>query len=68
MEKKLLTNNPLVKTSQFYNPKYIQYFDDPKDIDWNFVKERIPIDYHYHNEYSGTNFIKEVLNILERKV
>lgn len=66
--KKLLTNNPLVKTSQFYNPKYIQYFDNPKDIDWNFVKERIPIDYHYHNEYSGTNFIKEVLNILERKV
>ena len=45
--KKLLTTNKNVVNLPFYNPDYIHVFEKPEDIDWDWVKERIPIDYHY---------------------
>ena len=42
--KKLLTNNKNVVNLPFYDPAYIRVFEKPEDIDWNWVKERIPVD------------------------
>lgn len=38
LNKKLLTNGPFVKSSEFYHESYISVFHDETDIDWDFVK------------------------------
>lgn len=58
--KKLLTNNEDIKNNHFYNPEYIHVFSKVDDIDFNWVKEIIPVDYHYHNEYSPIEFIRKM--------
>lgn len=65
LNKKLLTNNPLVKESKYYNPRYIYCFQKTNEIDWDFVKERIDVDYHYEGEYSGLYFIEQVKRMLK---
>lgn len=63
--KKLLTNNEDIINNPFYNPEYIHVFKNIDDIDFNWVKEQIPINYHYHNEYSPIEFIRKVTKDLE---
>ena len=58
--KKLLTNNVHVKEYPFYNPKYIHIFQSPHDIDYNWVKERIDVDYHYDGRYSPLHLIDDI--------
>lgn len=53
--RKFLTNWPGVKDSKYYNPEYIQYFDDIDSINIDFIKERSKVDYHYDNELSPIN-------------
>lgn len=50
--KKLLTNNPSVLTFKYYRQDYIQYFSQPQDIDWEWVKNKIVVDYEYQGEFS----------------
>lgn len=61
--KKLLTNNIHVKELPFYNPDYIQVFEDVKDIDTAFVKDRTIVDYGYKDEFSPIHLL-EYLNKL----
>lgn len=63
--KKLLTNNEDIINNPFYNPEYIHVFKNIDDIDFDWVKEQIPINYHYHNEYSPIEFIQKVIKDLE---
>lgn len=58
--KKLITNNKNVVNLPFYNPDYIQIFEKAEDIDWNWVKERIPVDYHYDGRFSPVHIIDEI--------
>lgn len=58
--KKLLTNNEGIKNNPFYNSEYIHVFNKVDDIDFDWVKEIIPVDYHYHNEYSPIEFIQKM--------
>ena len=58
--KKLLSNNPLVKTMRFYNPEFMQIFDDPREIDLNFLRSSGKAEYHYHDEYSPVVWIKRL--------
>lgn len=62
--RKLLTNWKGIKESHYYNPKYIQYFDDVDNIDMNFIKQKCNVDYHYNNELSPTN----LLNLIKQKL
>ena len=55
--KKLLTNNPNIKELSFYNPKYMQHFESVEDIDFEWVKRRELIDYHYNNEFSPNHIL-----------
>lgn len=65
--KKLLTNNKNVVNLPFYNPEYIHVFEKPEDIDWNWVKERIPVDYHYDGRFSPTHLIDRIIELEEQK-
>lgn len=56
--KKLLTDNPYIKTNKYFDPKYIQLFDNPSEIDPNFIKESsVNVNYHYSGEFSPVNLI-----------
>jgi len=58
--KKLLTNNKMIKNEKYYNPKYMQIFEKVEDIDWEFVKEEIVVDYMYKGEYSPLVFLENI--------
>lgn len=58
--KKLITNNQLVKKLPFYNSDYIQVFDKVEDIDIEWIKKEVQVDYNYQDEFSPVNFLKEI--------
>ena len=62
--KKLLTNNPSIFSFKFYNPKLVQYFNDPKLIDYKWIREETDEKYNYHNEFSPVH----LLNVIEEKI
>lgn len=58
--KRLLTNNPMIKELEFYKSGFIQYFDNIEDIDVAFVLDRRPVNYHYQGEFSPIHFIEHI--------
>ena len=62
--RKILTNNKAILDFKFYNPEYIQYFENVDDIDWDWVKKDIDVDYKYNNEFSPVHFINEICSKL----
>lgn len=58
--KKILTNNQLIKESKYYNPNFMQIFESVDDINPNFITSDIKVDYKYDNTFSPINFIKEL--------
>lgn len=67
LNKKLLTNNPYVKQEKEYNPQFMQVFDDIKDIDWDFVRDVIPVDYHYDGRFSPIRWLENIEQELHKK-
>ena len=65
--KKLLTDNKDVVNMPFYNPEYIHVFDRPEDIDCNWIKERIHVDYGYDGRFSPTHLIDKIMELEEQK-
>ena len=65
--KKLLTNNKNVKQLQFYDEKYMRFFENIQDIDFEWVKRREHIDYGYNNEFSPIWIIKKIEEIENEK-
>ncbi len=64
--KKLLTNNKNVVNLPFYDSQYMKVFETPEDIDWEWVKERIPVDYHYDGRFSPKNILDHIISIMEK--
>lgn len=62
--RKILTNNKAIFDFKFYNPKYIQYFDNADNIDWDWVKNDIDVDYKYNGEFSPVHFINDIYSKL----
>lgn len=60
--KKLLTNNVSITKFQFYNPKYMKVFEKVENIDWEWVKSKDDVDYHYDGSFSPLRFIEEIKN------
>lgn len=58
--KKLLTNNESILSFPYYNSEFMQYFKNPDEINMNFLKKDITVDYRYHGEYSPQNFIQRI--------
>lgn len=65
--KRLITDNPSVLTSSFYNPKYIHYVEEMEDIDPKFVMQQEPVDYHYDGEFSPIRLIEQIDSLLTAK-
>ena len=65
--KKLITNNEMVKKLPFYNPDYMFVFCDPEDIDLEWVKRSIKDDYHYNNEFSPKELVKDIIRETQRE-
>lgn len=59
--KKLLTNNKNVVNLPFYDPKYIKLFETPSDIDYEWVRRRESVDYHYDGRFSPVHFLEEIV-------
>ena len=58
--KKLLTNNKNIKQFKYYDERYMRYFETAEDIDWDWVKENIPVDYSYEGDFSPIHLLKEL--------
>ena len=58
--KKLLTNNPSMRESQYYKTGNIQVFDNPDEIDVDFVKNHEKVDYGYEGEFSPVHLIEHI--------
>lgn len=58
--KKLITNNQFVKTLPFYNPEYMYVFENPDEIDLDWVKRNIDIDYYYGDEFSPKRLLEDI--------
>ena len=61
--KKLLTNNKNIVNLPFYQPEYMHVFETPDDIDWEWVKEQIPVDYHYDGRFSPSRLIDKIIDL-----
>lgn len=56
--KKLLTNNENIKELPFYDERYMKFYSDLSDIDWNWVKNEDKPNYRYNNEYSPIHILE----------
>ena len=65
--KKLLTNNQAMKDSEYYKTGFIQVFEDPSDIDVDFVKKREPVDYRYGGEFSPVHLLEHIDRVFAEK-
>lgn len=63
--KKLLTNNPNIKELEYYDERFIQYFETIDGIDWDWVKEVCEVDYGYQGDFSPEKWEERLLYILE---
>ena len=64
--KKLLTNYSHIKEMPYYSDEKMRYFESVDDIDWDWVKDRCPVNYDYNGEFSPlriVDFLKELYNI-----
>lgn len=57
--RKLLTNNPTVFSFPYYDARFMQYFETPEEIDWDWVKADTHVEYHYKNDFSPINLVED---------
>ena len=65
--RKLLTNNKTILSFSFYDPRFMQYFEKVEDIDWDWVKEDIEVDYHYNGEFSPLRLMEDIIKACEEQ-
>lgn len=59
--KPLIADNPYIKESRYYNPEFIQVYDDWNDLDPEFVKkDEHRVDYHYEGDFSPIRLIEQI--------
>ncbi len=61
--KKLLTNNKNIVNLPFYNSEYMKIYENPEDIDWDWVKERVNVDYHYDGRFSPLKLLDKIYEL-----
>lgn len=63
--KKLLTNNPNIKELEYYDERFMQYFETIDQVDWDWVKEERTVDYGYQGDFSPEKWEERLLQNLE---
>lgn len=61
--KKLLTNNRYLRNMPFYDERYMQIFSNPENIDINFLKEKVSVNYDDVNFFSPTKILDRLIEI-----
>ena len=61
--RKLLTNNPDVLLSKYYNPRWIQYFERAEDIDVAWIINDDVVDFNYEGEFSPLRLLEMIENV-----
>lgn len=56
--KKLYTNWAGAIDSPYYDPKFMRVFNNPDEIDCNFIKERMEVDFKYQGELSPVKYLE----------
>lgn len=57
--KKLITNNYSIRSSEFYNSNYIQIVSNASDIDPFFIDD-YNVDFGYHDQFSPIHLIEQI--------
>lgn len=65
--KRLLTNNVSMKQSNYYSSGYIQVFEQPEEIDVDFIKNRSKVDYCYDGEFSPIHLLEHINREVESR-
>ena len=60
-KKKLLTNHPFILEQDFYDPRYIQYFNSPGDINKFFFTQNTDVCYQFQ-DCSPDSFLKQIVS------
>ena len=61
--KKLITNNKKIIDTPFYNPEYMSIFTNENDLDIDFLKKDIVVDYNYSGYFSPNIIIEKIKKI-----
>ena len=56
--KKLLSNNPCLKTLPYYDERYMRYFARVEDVDWSWVKKKELVVYEEKPDISSAALLK----------
>ncbi|NLE63818.1 MAG: hypothetical protein GX612_08285 [Bacteroidales bacterium] len=62
--KKLISNNPILIGTKFYNKNYVFYFSQIDDIDIEMIKKIDKVDFGYNGEYSPDKLLKFIEEVL----
>ena len=60
--KKLITNHPIIKEQEFYDPRFILLFDDPADITLEFFHNNKEVKYNFENKYTPELFLQRIVD------
>lgn len=58
--RKLLTNNKCILSFSFYDPRFIQCFEDTSKIDWGWVVDGVLAEYEYKNDFSPLKLLENI--------
>lgn len=64
--KKLLTDNESVKSSEFYSSDNIQIIEDYTKINVDFIRSNKIVDYHYSGQFSPINLLYKIENLISK--
>ena len=57
----------MVKNLPYYNPEYMFIFTNIEDIDINWIKQDVVVDYEYQDDFSPINFLEEIKMFVSSK-
>lgn len=63
--KRLITNNPEVKTLSYYDPRYMYCFNEIEEIDWNWLSNDVKVDYHYKGDFGVQTWKERLLGMVD---
>jgi hypothetical protein len=65
--KKLMTNNTFLRDMPFYDPRFMRIIESPEDIDTDFLRSDIDVDYKKTDFFSPLNIIKKLEELEQNK-
>lgn len=63
--KRLISNNREIMELPYYDPRYMQYFENAGDIDWEWLHSEEEVNYHYQGDFNVQAWKKKLLTMLE---